>query len=227
MDTLGAVVGSLLAFLFLFWTWTYSEIIFFSIFPGICAIVLILFIKDVDPTKLDKTKLKYHGELKVDKIDRNFIKLIVILGVIEFASLDIAFLQVRSKDYILSGLIFLIPIFYLLTNIVYMVLSPIMGSLSDKVGRKPIIVIGLSILLLSTIFLAFPIDPSIFSLITIIIIYIFYGFYLASVDPISRAYIADLAGKNKRGRAYGYYYLSVGLISLGESLLFGLILKKK
>jgi MFS family permease len=50
-----------------------------------------------------------------------------------------------------------------------------------------------------------------------------YGIYLASVDPISRAYIADLAGKNKRGRAYGYYYLSVGLISLVESLLFGFI----
>jgi len=54
-------------------------------------------------------------------------------------------------------------------------------------------------------------------------IYICYGFYLASVDPISRAYIADLAGKNKRGRAYGYYYLSVGFISLGESLIFGFI----
>ena len=51
----------------------------------------------------------------------------------------------------------------------------------------------------------------------------FFGFYLASVDPISRAYIADLAGKNKRGRAYGYYYLSVGLISLVESILFGII----
>ncbi len=223
MDTLGAVVGSLLAFLFLFLAWSYSEIIFFSIFPGLCAIVLILFIKDVDPTKLDETKLKYHDVPKVDKIDRNFIKLIIILGVIEFASLDIAFLQVRSRDYIFSGLIFLIPIFYLLTNIVYMVLSPIMGSLSDKIGRKPIIVSGLSILLVSTIFLAFPIESSTFSLIAIIIIYAFYGFYLASVDPISRAYIADLAGKNKRGRAYGYYYLSVGIISLGESLLFGFI----
>jgi MFS family permease len=53
--------------------------------------------------------------------------------------------------------------------------------------------------------------------------YALYGFYLASVDPISRAYIADLAGKNKRGRAYGYYYLSVGLISLVESLIFGYI----
>lgn len=223
MDTLGAVIGSLLASLFLLWAWSYSEIIFFSIFPGICAIGLILLIKDVDPTKLDETKLKYYGEPKVDKIDKNFIKLIIILGVIEFASLDLVFLQVRSRDFIFSGLIFLIPIFYLITNIIYMILSPIVGSLSDKIGRKPIIVSGLSILLFSCIILAFPIESSVFSIITIIIIYALYGFYLASVDPISRAYIADLAGRNKRGRAYGYYYLSVGLISLGESLLFGLI----
>ncbi len=226
MDTLGAVVGSLLAFLFLFWAWTFSEIIFFSIFPGICAIALILTIKEVDPTKIDETKLKYYGEPKVDKIDKRFIKLIILLGVIEFASLDIVFLQIRSQDYILSGFIFLIPLFYLLTNIIYMFFSPITGSLSDKIGRKPIIVIGLSGLLISCLILAFPINVSNFSLILIIIVYILFGFYLASVDPISRAYIADLAGKNKRGRAYGYYYLSVGLISLGESLLFGFIYDK-
>lgn len=208
MDTLGAVIGSLLAFLFLFWAWTYSQIIFFTIFPGICAVVLIFFVKEVDPAKLDETKLKYYGEPKVDKIDKNFIKLIIILGVIEFASLDIAFLQARSTE-ILTGLIFLIPVFYLLTNIVYMVLSPITGSLSDKIGRKPIIIGGLSLLLFSCIVLAFPFESSLFSLIIISILYALYGIYLASVDPISRAYIADLAGKNKRGRAYGYYYLSV------------------
>ena len=50
-----------------------------------------------------------------------------------------------------------------------------------------------------------------------------HGFYLSSVDPISRAYIADLAGKEKRGRAYGFYYLSVGLISMLEALIFGII----
>ena len=50
-----------------------------------------------------------------------------------------------------------------------------------------------------------------------------HGFYLSSVDPISRAYIADLAGKDKRGRAYGYYYFSVGFISMVEALIFGLI----
>jgi MFS family permease len=223
MDTLGAVIGTLIASLLLFLAWSYSEIIFFSIFPGICAIILIFLIKDVDPTKLDETKLRYYGVTKVDKIDRRFIKLIIILGVIEFASIDIVFLQARSLDFIFPGLVFLIPLFYLLTNITYMILSPITGSLSDKIGRKPIIIIGLSVLLISCIFLAFPIKSSAFSLLSIIVIWALYGFYLASVDPISRAYIADLVGKNKRGRAYGYYYLSVGLISMGESLLFGFI----
>ena len=54
MDTLGAVVGSLLAFLFLFLTWTYSQIIFFSIIPGFIAIILILTIKDVNPNEIDE-----------------------------------------------------------------------------------------------------------------------------------------------------------------------------
>ncbi len=223
MDTLGAVVGSLLAFFFLFLAWTYSQIIFFSIFPGICAIGFILLVKDVDPTKVDDSMNKYSGEPKIDKIDKHFIKLIIILGVIEFASLDIVFLLIRSADFIPIEAIFLIPLFYLLCNIVYMVLSPIMGSLSDKVGRKPVIVMGLSVLLISCILLAFPVEVSIGSYILIAIIFIMHGYYLSSVDPISRAYIADLAGKNKRGRAYGYYYLSVGIISMAESIIFGLI----
>lgn len=49
MDTTGAVVGSLITFLLLYWAWSYSEIIFFSLFPGIAAIILILTIKDIDP----------------------------------------------------------------------------------------------------------------------------------------------------------------------------------
>ena len=223
MDTTGAVIGSLITFLLLYWAWSYSEIIFFSIFPGIAAIILILTIKDVDPTKLDETKLRFYGHPKVDEIDKNFIKLIIILGVIEFASLDITFLIIRSTDYIPNESIFLIPLFYLIANIVYVIFSPINGSISDKVGRKPVIVLGLSVLLISCVILAFPTDISLNSLIVIVIVYFMFGFYLASVDPISRAYIADLAGKNKRGRAYGYYYLSVGLISLVESLIFALI----
>jgi len=221
MDTSGAVLGAVLAFILLYFAWTYQQIILFSIVPGIFAIILILFIKDVDPTKHTEL-MKFQSEVpKVDRIDKNFIKLIIILGVIEFASINISFLQLRSIDYLFAD--FFIPVLYLISNIVYMVLSPFLGSLSDKIGRKPVIITGLSILLVLSIILAVPVDINFFSLILIIIVWIMFGFYMASVDPISRAYIADLVGKNKRGRAYGYYYLSVGLISLGESLIFGFI----
>jgi MFS family permease len=223
MDTLGAVFGSLLAFILLYFAWTYSQIIFFSIIPGLIAIALILPVKDVSASDFDKKSDKKPRKEKMEKLDKHFIKLIVILGVIEFASLDVVFLILRATDYIPSDLIFLIPIFYLILNLVYTIFSPINGSLSDKVGRKPIIILGLSILLVSCIILAFPIQVSAFSVALIIIIYIMHGFYLASVDPISRAYIADLAGKDKRGRAYGYYYFSVGFISMAEALVFAYI----
>jgi len=223
MDTLGAVFGSLLAFILLYFAWTYSQIIFFSIIPGLIAIALILPVKDISSRELVKKSERKNKKEKMEKVDKNFIKLIVILGVIEFASLDVVFLILRAADYIPVDLIFLIPIFYLILNLVYTIFSPINGSLSDKIGRKPIIVVGLSILLISCIILAFPIQVSPFSIVLIIIIYIMHGFYLASVDPISRAYIADLAGKEKRGRAYGYYYFSVGFISMVEALVFGYI----
>jgi MFS family permease len=221
MDTLGAVVGSLLAFLFLFLSWSYSQIIFFSIVPGILAIGLILSIKDVDPNKFEKRLGAQEKKPKMEKIERKFIKLIIILGVIEFASLDIAFLIIRADDFV--PVEFLIPILYLVSNAIYALFSPLTGTLSDKIGRKPVIIIGLSLLLICCIFLAFPIEISLYSIVIIFIIFILFGYYLASVDPISRAYIADLAGKRKRGRAYGYYYLSVGVITLAESLIFGLI----
>ncbi|MEJ2293857.1 MAG: MFS transporter [Candidatus Lokiarchaeota archaeon] len=221
MDTSGAIIGAILAFILLYFTWTYQQIILFTLIPGLCAIILILFVKDVDPKKMMTLKESEQKVPRMEHIDRNFIKLIIILGVIEFASVNISFLQLRSIDYLFAE--FFIPILYLISNVVYMGLSPFMGSLSDKIGRKPVIITGLSILLVVSIILAIPVAISLVSLILIIVLWIMFGFYMAAVDPISRAYIADLVGKDKRGRAYGYYYLSVGLISLGESVIFGLI----
>ena len=223
MDTLGAVLGSLIAFILLFFAWTYQQIILFTIVPGIIAVILLIPIKDVSPNQIAEKLGEPKGKVKMEKLDKNFLKLIIILGVIEFASLDVAFLIIRAADYIPTNLIFLIPVMYMILNIVYTIFSPINGSLSDKIGRKPMIIIGLSILLLSCIFLSFPAVISSFSLVFIIIIFIMHGYYLSSVDPISRAYIADLAGKDKRGRAYGYYYFSVGFISMVEAIIFGWI----
>lgn len=222
MDTAGAVIGSLLTSIFLFIALSYNQIILLSIIPGFIAIILVLTIKELkDQTiPIGKEQLKIR---QVEKIDKSFLKFIIILGVMEFASLDVAFLIIRGSELIPVDFVFLIPIFYLLFNIVYVIFSPVAGKLSDKIGRKKVIVIGLTLLVSVCIVSAFPIQVSIFSILLVAILFGIYGLYRGFVDPVARAYVGDLTGKDKRGRGYGYYYLSIGLISLPESLLFGMI----
>jgi len=222
MDTAGAVIGSLFTAVFLFIALSYNQIILLSIIPGFIAIILVLTIKELKDQTIPsgKEQLKIR---QVEKIDKSFLKFIIILGVMEFASLDVAFLIIRGSELVPVDFVFLIPIFYLLFNIVYVIFSPVAGKLSDKIGRKKVIVIGLTLLVSVCIVSAFPIQVSIFSILLVATLFGVYGLYRGFVDPVARAYVGDLTGKDKRGRGYGYYYLSIGLISLPESLLFGMI----
>ncbi|MBD3230657.1 MAG: hypothetical protein GF329_20930 [Candidatus Lokiarchaeota archaeon] len=60
-----------------------------------------------------------------------------------------------------------------------------------------------------------------FLILLIILIFVLFGAYHGFVDPTSRALISDIAGENKKGRAYGLYYLIIGLLTLPESITFG------
>jgi MFS family permease len=222
MDTTGAVIGSLVTSILLIYAFNYGSIILLSIIPGLGAIFLILTVKERKQEKIS-VKISELETKNEQKVNKTFIKFVVILGVMEFASLDVTFLIARGNDLIPSDSVFLLPIFYLLFNIVYVLFSPVAGNLSDKIGRKKVIVIGLSLLIGVCIFAAIPIQVSTFSIVLIAILFGIYGLYCGMVDPVARAYVGDLTGKDKRGRGYGYYYLSIGLISLPESIIFGLV----
>ena len=223
-DILGLIIGSLITFFLLLFAWTYSQIIIIAIIPGLIVIFLILTIK-YDKFNLMTRKLDIPPKENQmnDKKDKSTIKIILCLGVLEFATIDSLFLIIRSVSYISKEAIFFIPLFFAFSYAVCLVFSPILERLSEVIGRKPVVIAGLSLLIIASIVLALPTKVSMVSFILLFVIFAFYGFYLASVIPMARAYITDFAEKYKQYRVIGYYYLFVGIFYLAIALLVGLI----
>ncbi len=226
MDTMGAVIGPFLAFGLVYYFMNvmsiseilaYSWTIMWSIVPGIIAIVFILFVKEI---KVDLRGQKKAGR-RVDKWPPELTKLIATLAIMEFASIDVAFLIVRATELFPQQYQTLIVIVYAIFNVVYALLAPFIGRLEDKFSKQRIIVVGLSILLGISILVALPYVQSDLGMWVMIIAFLLFGFYMAIVDTGSRAFVSDVTGKDKKGRAYSLYYLLVGIVSIPESLMFG------
>jgi MFS family permease len=236
MDTMGAIAGPALAAVLLVLTvsvFTYTSqlqfIIIFSIVPGIVSMVMILFVKDVKQPKETATVVK-DIEKKRENINWKAIKPILMLAVIEFASLNSGFLIARGVEYNFGMTdpafnAMIVALLYSAYNVVYAIIAIKAGNISDKAGRKKIIAIGLSLLLASTIVLAITPVSSVFVPILIPAAFILFGFYSGFIDPTAKAMVSDLSEK-KKGLTYGIYYLTVGLLSIPESILFGVLYEK-
>jgi len=226
MDTAGAVIGPFLAFALVYYFMNvlsvseisaYAWTIIWSIVPGLCGIACILFVKEI---KVELRGQKKAGR-RVDKFPRELIKLIATLAIMEFASIDVAFLIIRAKFLFPPQYQAFIVIVYALFNVVYMVLSPIVGRLEDKYPKQRIIVVGLIVLLGISVLVALPYTQGELAMWVMIIAFFAFGLYMAIVDTGSRAFVSDVTGKDKKGRAYALYYFLVGAVSIPESILFG------
>jgi len=232
MDNLGAVFGPLLAALLLALAFTSQWVIILSIIPGIIAVAFIFFVKDIKQEPAIDVGVKSSANPEV--ISRRFIKTVAVLATIEFASLNSGFLIARANQFFESivgrGTSLLIgSVLFAVFNIVNAIVSIQAGKLSDRVGRKKVILVGLVLLLVATIVLAipWPTDASslTFSVVIMCADFVIFGVYMGMVDPTSRAMVSDLSEK-KKGRSYGLYYLIVGIVSLPEAIIFGLLYEK-
>ncbi len=209
MDTLGAVVGPLLAALLLVTTAPFlltineqlSFIIIFSLIPGILAFLMTLVVKDVKQppdAQVPRASETRQPAKKPEVISKRFVRTVAVLASIEFASLNQGFLIARAGDFF--DLLW-VTLLFAGFNVVYATVSIKGGKLSDKIGRKKLIIGGLLALLVSNVLLAIPWAPSsVESFIIIPGIFGIYGLYSGLVDPTSRAMVSDLSEK-KKGKA--------------------------
>jgi MFS family permease len=103
-----------------------------------------------------------------------------------------------------------------LLNITYSLVSIPAGMLSDKLGRRRVIIVGWFIYAL--VYLGFALATNLWS---VWLLFAGYGIYQGVVEGVARAFVADLVAEPRRGTAYGLYHGVVGLLALPASLIAG------
>lgn len=213
MDSAGAVVGPLLAFLLLpLVHQNYRTLFLIASVPALLAvIILVLLVKERIKPKEEST---IRAKLGLSGFDRRFKFFVLGVAVFTLGNSSDAFLFLRARDLDV-GVVF-IPILWLVLHLVYSLVSSPAGMLSDKIGRKNLIVSGLLVYFL--VYLGFAFATRSYH---VWILFAFYGLYYGLADGAMRAFVADLVGEDKRGLAFGIYHGAVGLTALPASLIFG------
>ncbi|UCE17363.1 MAG: MFS transporter [Gemmatimonadota bacterium] len=216
MDTVGAVVGASIAFLFLsIASDSYRTIFLLSGIPGsIAVLVLSLCVREKRKKEHDEG---LHGSVHVQPhgaATQQFKLFLVCISIFTFSSVSYAFFILRANELGLAEKF--IPLVYLLYTIMYALFAVPVGSLSDKMGRTA--VLGTGMFLHGLFLLGFSLaDHALHALI----LFAVYGIVVAITETIPRALVSDLVVADRRGTALGMYHTAVGIAPLPANLLFG------
>ena len=214
MDGIGSVLGAILAFLLLP-VLGYRNIFLLAFIPSIIAVLIILFIKEKNaPTKKEtrETSIK----LSFKELSMNLRMFIIVSSIFALGHFGYAFLLLRAKDIGLADNIAIL--LYVIFYIVYTICIIPFGILSDKIGRKPILIMGYLVFAITSIGLIF-----ISNIYGILLFFVIYGIFYAMIDGVQRAFIVDLAPKHLKATALGAFHTSIGLVALPGGLIAGLL----
>lgn len=217
MDNAGAVLGPLIAFALLrYFDVSLRNVFWLAAIPGALAfIVLVVAVKEVQATaasaKRDPADLSQPGRL-----GRKFWAYLGVVFLFTLGNSTDAFLLLRSNQ--LGVAVVLAPILWAVLNLVKAALGTWGGSLSDRFGRKPLIVGGW--LLYAAVYFGFARASAEWHAWALIASY---GVFYALTEGTEKALVADLVPGDRRGSAFGWFNLAVGLGALPASLIFGAI----
>ncbi len=217
LDTFGSVAGPLLLFALLYVlknnTLKYHYIFFITAIPLIFTLsILSFFVKEAPVKKAEAASIKSPLPLR-------FFLFLAIVLLFSLGNSSDTFLILRSQNLGVSLLG--IPLVYALFNAVYACASIPLGSLSDKIGREKVILMGWITYALS--YLGFAMANKSYQAW---LLFALYGIYYATTEGVVKAYIADQVASGHRGRAYGLYNSLVGVITLPASFIAGLLWDK-
>jgi len=143
----------------------------------------------------------------------------LIASIFALGHFGYAFLLLRAKNIGLADNMAIL--LYVLFYIVYTICTIPSGILSDKMGRKPVLIVGYSVFAITSFSLIF--TSSIYS---ILLCFVIYGIFYAMIDGAQRAFVVDLAPEHLKATALGTFHTAIGLVALPGGCIAGLLWDK-
>ena len=222
-DTGGAVLGLVIA-LFIVWRTqagglalgegTFRTVVLVSLLPALLAVLSLALgaqeVKRRGGAGVAAPKITFRG------LGKPFLVFMCIVGLFDLGNSSDAFLVLRGQERGLSvmGVLGMLITF----NLVYTLISAPAGSLSDRIGRRTLIVGGWVVYAL--IYLGFALAGKgwhIWALYTV------YGLYYGLAYGTTKAMVADIVPANLRGTAYGTYNAVLGILDFPASVIAGVL----
>lgn len=213
MDTAGAVGGPLVAAILLWQDVPLRWVAAAAILPGFVALLITFRIKDIPRTAAQKAEV---AQGRVRDLPRQFWFVVGAWGFFSLALSSDAFIVLRAVNVGLSPAWTVLV--YAGINVVNVLLAWPLGALSDRIGRRALLLPGVAVYAIVYLGLAVVGGPA--ALIPVLLLY---GVYGAATDGVARALVGDAAPKNQSGMAYGAFAAVSGVAVMIASVSAGFL----
>lgn len=219
MDTMGAVLGPLLALIYLYYyPQNYRTLFYIAFFPGMLAVVSSFWLKEKRAKVTSaKTSTSFFSFLKYWKLSTSvYRKLVIGLLIFTLFNSSDVFLLLKVKQSGLDDtLVIGIYIFY---NLTYALFALPIGMLADKLGLRTVFITGLVVF--AVVYLGMAVAES---LPIFLILFFLYGIYASATEGISKAWISNITDKKDIATAIGTFSGLQSICTMLASSLTGLI----
>jgi MFS family permease len=223
MDHAGAVIGPLVGYtlVVLFVAnvksptrGEFSKIFLVASVPALIAVLVAMFFMRESPVHeqsgSEPPKLSLRG------FDSNFKRFLVVLALFTLSNSSDSFLILRAMNAGVS--VAVVPLLWAAHHGTKVLSSLFGGDLSDRLGRKRLIVSGW--ILYAAVYAGFAFATN---QVSLWVLFLIYGIYFGLAEGAEKALVADLVRPDQRGTAYGLYNLAFGVTVFPASLLMGMI----
>ncbi|MDH7600645.1 MAG: MFS transporter [Armatimonadota bacterium] len=197
----------------------YNLIFAAAALPAVLSwLVLVLFVREKERPLSQANK----PEIRISalELDRRFRLFLGIVTLFSIGNSSDAFLVLRATGAPIKMEMVSFLWVYVVFNAVSALVALRSGLISDKIGRKPVVVAGWLVFALVYLGMA-----RANSQLNVWVLFLLYGVYYGLTEGMLRALAIDLAPAHLRGTAVGAYFTFTGLALLPASVIAGLLWK--